>query len=127
MAARGRMAAFYKNKPPFKGGVEGDESYFGGPRKRGLRGRGAYGKLFVFGLLKWNGKFYARDKLTMTLKAIIQGIIRRKINIKSIYRGSIIPRANLLLTTLILIALNGASPKPALKSLRSLQQPFIGI
>ena len=39
------------------GEVEADESYFGGVRK-GKRGRGATGKIAVFGLLKRNGKVY---------------------------------------------------------------------
>ncbi|WP_086188692.1 IS1595 family transposase [Acinetobacter sp. ANC 4470] len=37
--------------------VELDESYFGGARK-GKRGRGAAGKIIVFGLLKRNDKVY---------------------------------------------------------------------
>ncbi|RPB89949.1 transposase [Neisseria meningitidis] len=41
----------------FDGKVEADESYFGGQRK-GKRGRGAAGKVAVFGLLKRNGKVY---------------------------------------------------------------------
>lgn len=40
---------------PFSGEVEVDESYFGG-RRKGLRGRGAAGKVPVFGLLKRGGK-----------------------------------------------------------------------
>ncbi|MGD0158304.1 MAG: transposase, partial [Terracidiphilus sp.] len=43
---------------PFSGEVEVDESYFGG-RRKGLRGRGAAGKVPVFGLLKRGGKVYA--------------------------------------------------------------------
>ena len=39
------------------GEVEADESYFGGVRK-GKRGRGAGGKVAVFGLLKRGGKVY---------------------------------------------------------------------
>src|ERR1700726_3491538 len=39
------------------GEVEVDESYFGGVRK-GKRGRGAGGKVPVFGLLKRGGKVY---------------------------------------------------------------------
>ena len=39
------------------GEVEADESYFGGHRK-GKRGRGAAGKVAVFGLLKRKGKVY---------------------------------------------------------------------
>ena len=48
----------YQNSPHlemFDGEVEADESYFGGQRK-GKRGRGAAGKVAVFGLLKRNGK-----------------------------------------------------------------------
>jgi len=41
----------------FDGEVEVDESYFGG-RRKGNRGRGALGKVPVFGLLKRNGKVY---------------------------------------------------------------------
>jgi transposase len=37
--------------------VEADESYFGG-RRKGKRGRGAAGKVAVFGLLKRGGKVY---------------------------------------------------------------------
>ena len=43
----------------FGGAVEIDESYFGGKRK-GIRGRGAAGKVPVFGLLKRGGKVYAQ-------------------------------------------------------------------
>jgi len=43
---------------PFAGEIEADESYFGGQRK-GKRGRGAAGKIPVFGLLKRGGKVYA--------------------------------------------------------------------
>ena len=39
------------------GEVEADESYFGG-RRKGKRGRGAAGKVPVFGLLKRKGKVY---------------------------------------------------------------------
>src|SRR5271163_2470134 len=62
---------------PLEGLVEVDESYFGGVRK-GKRGRGAAGKVVVFGLLKRGGKVYTRvifDTTTTTLMPII----RRKI------------------------------------------------
>jgi transposase len=42
---------------PFAGEIEVDESYFGGVRK-GKRGRGAAGKVPVFGLLKRGGKVF---------------------------------------------------------------------
>ena len=41
----------------FDGSIELDESYFGGHRK-GKRGRGAAGKVAVFGILKRGGKVY---------------------------------------------------------------------
>ena len=56
------------------GEIEVDESYFGGSRK-GKRGRGAVGKVPVFGLLKRNGKVYAvmiPDAKTKTLMPIIR-------------------------------------------------------
>lgn len=43
----------------FCGKIELDESYFGGTRK-GKRGRGAAGKVAVFGLLKRGGKVYTQ-------------------------------------------------------------------
>lgn len=55
------------------GEIEVDESYFGGHRK-GKRGRGAGGKVPVFGLLKRGGKAYASvipNGMGKTLKAII--------------------------------------------------------
>jgi transposase len=46
-----------ESKELFKGQIELDESYFGGTRK-GKRGRGAAGKVAVFGMLKRQGKVY---------------------------------------------------------------------
>lgn len=66
----------------FAGDIELDESYFGGVRK-GKRGRGAAGKVIVFGLLKRKGKVYAKvveDTKASTLMPIIQ----RKITLDSI-------------------------------------------
>lgn len=40
-----------------RGDIELDESYFGGKRK-GKRGRGAYNKAIVFGILERNGRVY---------------------------------------------------------------------
>lgn len=58
----------------FDGEIEVDESYFGGHRK-GKRGRGAAGKMPVFGLLKRGGKVYTKiipDAKSKTLMPIIQ-------------------------------------------------------
>ena len=46
-----------EDETPFSGDIEVDESYFGGKRK-GKRGRGAAGKVPVFGILKRGGKVY---------------------------------------------------------------------
>ena len=56
------------------GEVEADESYFGGARK-GKRGRGASGKVPVFGLLKRRGRVFTSviaDAKSRTLLPIIQ-------------------------------------------------------
>jgi transposase len=57
----------------FSGEIELDERYFGGVRK-GKRGRGASGKVPVFGLLKRGGKVYTQvisDTKSETLMPII--------------------------------------------------------
>ncbi len=58
----------------FGGEIEVDESYFGGVRK-GKRGRGASGKVPVFGLLKRGGRVYTKiiaDASSATLVPIIE-------------------------------------------------------
>lgn len=58
----------------FDGSVELDESYFGG-RRKGKRGRGAAGKVAVFGILKRNDKVYTvvvEDTKTKTLLPVIK-------------------------------------------------------
>lgn len=63
---------------PLDGEVEVDESYFGGVRK-GTRGRGAAGKVPVFGLLKRGGHVYAcmiPDASSATLMPIIRAKVR---------------------------------------------------
>lgn len=62
---------------PVSGEVEVDESYFGGERK-GKRGRGAAGKVPVFGLLKRGGKVYTvmiPNARTATLMPIMERMI----------------------------------------------------
>ena len=57
----------------FDGAVELDESYFGGARK-GKRGRGAAGKVVVFGILKRGGKVFTKvvsDTRAITLMSLI--------------------------------------------------------
>ena len=56
------------------GEIEADESYFGG-RRKGRRGRGAAGKVPVFGLLKRGGRVYVKiieDASGKTLMSVIQ-------------------------------------------------------
>jgi transposase len=66
----------------FNGEIELDESYFGG-RRKGKRGRGAYNKVPVFGILERNGTVLvevvkdvtAESLLSMTLKTVRRGSI----------------------------------------------------
>lgn len=58
----------------FDGEIEVDESYFGGKRK-GKRGRGAAGKIPVFGILKRGGRVYTKiipNASSATLMPIIE-------------------------------------------------------
>jgi len=69
----------------FGGGIEVDESYFGG-RQKGKRGRGATGKIPVFGLLKRGGKVYTRvipDAAAKTLVPIIERKVTPDSNVYS--------------------------------------------
>ncbi len=66
----------------FDGEVEADESYFGGHRK-GKRGRGAAGKVPVFGLLKRNGKVFTVVIPNAKAETLIP-IIREKVKPDSI-------------------------------------------
>ncbi len=66
-------------KEIFKSGIfELDESYFGARRVRGKRGRGAGGKVPVFGVLKRNGKVYTKIVENCS-KAELMPIIKGKI------------------------------------------------
>ena len=67
------IASNIEDSSKLEGEIEADESYFGGIRK-GKRGRGAAGKVPVFGLLKRKGKVYTtviNDTKTATLFPII--------------------------------------------------------
>lgn len=61
----------------FDGIIELDESYFGGVRK-GKRGRGAAGKVAVFGILKRGGKVYTKI-VQNTKTETLMPLITRKI------------------------------------------------
>ena len=59
------------------GEIEVDESYFGG-RRKGKRGRGATGKVPVFGLLKRGGRVYTKIILDVRSKTLMP-IIKREV------------------------------------------------
>ncbi|MDI6688364.1 MAG: IS1595 family transposase, partial [Desulfobacterales bacterium] len=67
----------------FDGEIELDESYFGGKRK-GNRGRGAAGKVPVFGILERNGQVRVTVVPNVTAKTLIN------LTVKTVRRGSII-------------------------------------
>ena len=60
----------------FDGAVELDESYFGGARK-GKRGRGAAGKVAVFGVLKRGGKVYTKVVINTKTETLMPLITRK--------------------------------------------------
>lgn len=82
-AIRERIAAFCELESPLSGEVEVDESFFGARRVKGKRGRGAYGKTIVFGLVKRHGRVYTQIVPDCT-KATLQAIIRGKVTLDSV-------------------------------------------
>ena len=75
---RGISCIATRAETPFTGEIELDESSFGG-RRKGKRGRGAAGKVPVFGILKRGGKVYTQvipDAKSQTLMPIIQDQIQ---------------------------------------------------
>jgi transposase len=66
-----------------KGEIELDESYFGG-RRKGNRGRGAAGKVPVFGILERNGKVLVTVVPNVTAQTLIG------LTVKTVRRGSIV-------------------------------------
>ena len=77
-----RLIASKLGSYELSGEVEADESYFGGVRK-GKRGRGAGGKVPVFGLLKRGGKVYTAI-IPNAKAATLIPIIREKVRPDSI-------------------------------------------
>ena len=67
---------------PFSGEVELDESYFGS-RKTGKRGRGAPGKVPVFGILKRGGRVYT-VMVPNVARTTLMPIIRQKVRPDSV-------------------------------------------
>ena len=75
---REKMLEFSEKETSSSGVFELDESYFGAKRVRGKRGRGASGKIPVFGLLKRKGKVYVEIVENCSRKELIP-IIKGKI------------------------------------------------
>lgn len=69
--------------PLLAGEVEMDESYFGG-RRKGKRGRGAAGKVPVFGILERNGIVKVHVVKDVTAKSLLN------MTVKTVRRGSIV-------------------------------------
>ena len=80
---RKRIAEFCEIQSPLKGEIEVDESYFGGKRIKGKRGRGAYKKTPVFSIFKRGGKVYT-EVVPDCAKATLQGIIRGRVDPDSV-------------------------------------------
>jgi transposase len=71
------------NNKSYSGEIEMDESYFGG-RRKGNRGRGAAGKVPVFGILERGGK------VTVEVVPDVKGDTLLELAIKKVKRGSLI-------------------------------------
>lgn len=85
----------------FEGYVKLDESYFG-ERRQGRRGRGAAGKVVVFGILKHNGRVLPLWWIIPSLKAYYL-LSRRKLCLNSFKPcgNGVKVRANLVLNRLM--------------------------
>lgn len=79
---RETIAEHIRDESPFGGEIEMDESYFGGHRK-GKRGRGASGKVVVFGILKRGGRVYTVVPANLK-RATLMPIIRERVEPDSV-------------------------------------------
>ena len=79
---REAIAERIADESPFDGEVEIDESYFGG-RRKGKRGRGATGKVVVFGILKRGGRVYTAVPPDLK-RATLLPIIRQRVEPDSV-------------------------------------------
>ena len=79
---RQQIAKACEKEFPFKGDIELDESYFGGKRIKGKRGRGAYKKIPVFGLFKRNGKVFTQVVPNCS-RPVLQAIVKGKVTFDS--------------------------------------------
>ena len=79
-----RRAVLAQEEPEvFRQEVEADESYFGG-RRKGRRGRGAYGKIPVFGILERRGKVSVSVVPNVTTRTLMDQTV------KLVKRGSLV-------------------------------------
>jgi transposase len=77
-AFRERIAEICEAEAPFENGeIELDESFFGARRVRGKRGRGAAGKIPVFGMLKRGERVYTQIVKNCSVRELLP-IIRGK-------------------------------------------------
>lgn len=94
LSLRALIAEKQENSFVFEGEIEADESYFGGHRK-GKRGRGAGGKIPVFGLLKRGGKVFAEIIPDVKSNTLLP-IIKEKVKPDSIVYTDSLPSYNAL-------------------------------
>lgn len=80
---RTRIAEYCEQSSLFPGEMEVDESYFGARRIKGKRGRGAYSKTPVFGILQRGSRVYT-EMVPDCAKQTLQGIIRGKVDLESV-------------------------------------------
>ena len=79
-----------EQKSPFDDGeIELDESYFGAKRVRGTRGRGAKGKVPVFGMLKRRGKVYTQIVKNCSMTTIMPIIKEQAAKETTVYTESV--------------------------------------
>lgn len=88
------IAVQIEDESPIEGEIEVDESYFGGHRK-GKRGRGAAGKVAVFGILKRGGRVYTKMILDSRRTTLIP-IIKAKVEPDSIVFSDSFPAYDVL-------------------------------
>jgi transposase len=90
-----QLIAYHMAKiEPELGIFECDESYFGGVRK-GKRGRGAAGKVCVFGILKRGGKVYALPVEDATAHTLLTAL-KTKVEADSVVYTDSLPSYNIL-------------------------------
>jgi len=82
-AIRNAIMANSQMPNELKGEVEADESYFGGKRK-GKRGRGAAGKVPVFGIIERKGKVWVQPVEDVSADTLMAATVRK------VRRGSIV-------------------------------------